>query len=81
MDHQARTSHAAILEISRCVQGIPQVLGYSWEGGLNTDSRPISLLDMLGQSIRLPLELCSTWEVRSVVYAPITQDLIHPVLI
>ncbi|EIM82301.1 uncharacterized protein STEHIDRAFT_160850 [Stereum hirsutum FP-91666 SS1] len=61
VENQVLASHAEILEISRCVKGIPKVLGYSWEGGLNPESRPISLLDMLGQSIRLPLELCRTW--------------------
>lgn len=71
VENQVLASHAAILEISRCVKGIPKVLGYSWEGGLNPESRPISLLDMLGQSIRLPLELCRTWNVRLAVYIPI----------
>lgn len=80
VDHQVRASHAAILEISRCVQGIPQVLGYSWEGGLNPDSRPISLVDVLGQSIRLPLELCSTWEVSSVVFVPFVQRFVEPIV-
>lgn len=57
-----------ILEISRRVEGIPRVLGYSWEGGLNSENRPITLLDMLGQSIRLPLELCRTRNVRLAVH-------------
>lgn len=58
-----QSSHITILEISRCVQGIPQVLGYSWEGGLNPANKPIIFLDMLGQNIRLTIDICGSSKV------------------
>ncbi|EIM87748.1 uncharacterized protein STEHIDRAFT_155122 [Stereum hirsutum FP-91666 SS1] len=56
-----QTTNTSLLEIRRCVEGVPRVLGYAWEGGLNDNERPIVLNDMLGQTIRLPHQLCRTW--------------------
>lgn len=47
VESTVRESQATILEIRRCVQEIPNVLRYSWEGGPSREDRPITLLDIL----------------------------------
>ncbi|EIM79400.1 uncharacterized protein STEHIDRAFT_163759 [Stereum hirsutum FP-91666 SS1] len=56
-----RASQANVLEIKHCIDEIPEVLGYYWEGGSMIGDRPIILNDMLGQCIQLPAQIYRTW--------------------
>ncbi|KAA1476269.1 hypothetical protein DENSPDRAFT_884201 [Dentipellis sp. KUC8613] len=59
---EMREQRVMLLEIHRCLQGLPVALGHTWEGGRTPQEEPITFTDMMSQSILLPLELCDTWE-------------------
>ncbi|KAE9403018.1 hypothetical protein BT96DRAFT_1017253 [Gymnopus androsaceus JB14] len=55
--------HNTLVEVLRCINKLPTALGYTWEGGLGPSQRPVILTDALGQILRLPIELCESWEL------------------
>ncbi|GAW07516.1 hypothetical protein LENED_009514 [Lentinula edodes] len=52
-----------LADIHRCLTELPATLGYTWEGGSGLSQRPVILTDALGQTLRLPIELCESWEL------------------
>ncbi|THH12861.1 hypothetical protein EW146_g7299 [Bondarzewia mesenterica] len=58
MEKIGHDHHVTLTEIHRCVQELPQKLGYHWECGFDRAHKPIRFSDMLGQTIHLPMELC-----------------------
>jgi len=49
---------------------MPKALGYSWEGGLVPDEKPLRLLDALGRDLRIPAVFLTSPEASEAVSFP-----------
>ncbi|KAJ4469760.1 hypothetical protein C8J55DRAFT_193678 [Lentinula edodes] len=61
--HVSQDQRPTLADIHRCLTELPAALGYTWEGGSGLSQRPVILTDALGQTLRLPIELCESWEL------------------
>lgn len=73
LEDTCKQQHLILAQVSRQMEKLPPKLGHTWEGESSSSiDRLLLLTDMLGQTISLPIELCATREVSSLMSLPHT---------
>lgn len=64
LEQVTRGNGLTLMQLSRRMEQLPRMLGYSWEGDMSAANDHIVFHDMLGHKGYLPFQVCVTQEVQ-----------------